>query len=57
MKKDSEEEQKPLFQIWLEAYNSHLLRVAQRSSRKDQLQSQPNQREAPEAEPPPGSNA
>jgi hypothetical protein len=58
MKKDSEDEKKPLFQIWLEAYNSRLVQVAQGSpSAKTPMQARSADQEAPKAEPPSGNNA
>ena len=58
MKKDSEDEKKPLFQIWLEAYNSRLVQVAQGSpSAKGPVQAGSNDQETPKTEPPSRANA
>lgn len=57
MKKDSEDEKKPLFQIWLEAYNSRLVQVAQGSpNAKGSVQARSNDQEAPKTEPPSDTN-
>jgi hypothetical protein len=54
----NEDEKKPLFQIWLEAYNSRLVQVAQGSpNAKAPMQARSADQEAPKPEPPAGSNA
>jgi hypothetical protein len=58
MKKESEDEKKPLFQIWLEAYNSRLVQVAQGSpSSKAPMQARSADQEGPKTEPPSGNDA
>jgi hypothetical protein len=58
MKKDSEDEKKPLFQIWLEAYNSRLVQLARGNpNAKDSVQARSNDQEGPQTEPPSGNNA
>jgi hypothetical protein len=51
MKEDSENEKKPLFQIWLEAYNNRLVQVAQGSpNAKAPMQARSADQEAPKTE-------
>jgi hypothetical protein len=58
MKKDSEDEQKPLFQIWLEAYNSRLVQLARGNpNAKAPGHARSNDQEASQTEPPSGTNA
>jgi hypothetical protein len=51
MKKELEEQQKPLFEVWLEAYNNRLVQVAQGTAKT------PAQKQGPESgtEPEPSS--
>jgi hypothetical protein len=58
MKKDSEEEeQKPLFQIWLEAYNSRLIEIAQSSpGAKAPGSAQSSDQDRPKLKPSPGTS-
>ncbi|HEY6305285.1 MAG TPA: hypothetical protein VI488_02355 [Candidatus Angelobacter sp.] len=57
MKKDSEEEQKPLFQVWLEAYNNRLIEIAQSSpGAKASGLARPSDQDGPQLKPSPGTS-